>query len=51
MEDSKSKENTMMARAHKKTEKILKEYEVEPLPEDVKKRIEEIIEESKKLVR
>jgi trimethylamine--corrinoid protein Co-methyltransferase len=51
MEDSKSSENTMMARAHEKKEKLLKEHEVEPLPEDVKKRIEEIIEESKKLVR
>jgi trimethylamine--corrinoid protein Co-methyltransferase len=51
MEDSRSKENTMMARAHKKTEKLLKEHEVDPLPKDVKKRIEEIIEESKKLVK
>jgi trimethylamine:corrinoid methyltransferase-like protein len=41
----------MMARAHKKTEKLLKEHEVDPLPKDVKKRIEEIIEESKKLVK
>ena len=44
------KENSI-GRAHEKTEKLLKEHEVEPLPQDVKKRICEIIEESRSIVR
>ncbi|HIH98431.1 MAG TPA: hypothetical protein HA346_05460 [Thermoplasmata archaeon] len=46
MKDRKE-ENTTISTAHKRTEKLLKEHEVEPLPQDVKKRITEIIEESK----
>ncbi len=41
-------ESSTMAMAHKRVERLLKGHEVEPLPQDIKKGINEIIERSKK---